>query len=148
MPEVVLQSWNPNPNIGNFLPQPNEDQANAGKRPSPKGPNNIAMALGTNSNKDMPPPQLVPDLGLNVKLSKLDKATILMRETRTEIGVLKDIKIMILKERLIKNIYPYLSADAIQKFNDIKAPYNPKLWSIRYILLYVISVLSIYDVMK
>lgn len=121
MPEVVLQSWNPNPNIGNFLPQPNEDQANAGKRPSPKGPNNIAMALGTNSNKDMPPPQLVPDLGLNVKLSKLDKATILMRETRTEIGVLKDIKIMIFKKRFSRKHILICSLTLSKNSKDIRA---------------------------
>lgn len=78
--------------MGNFLPQPNEDQANVGKRPSPYDPNNIVTISGTYSNTDMPPPQVVPNLGLNVKLSKLNKATKLIREIRTEIRVLKDIK--------------------------------------------------------
>lgn len=50
-----------------------------------------------------------------------------MREIRTEIGVLKDIKIMIIKERFIKNyilIYPpKLSKIPI----DIRAPCNHEL---------------------
>lgn len=52
---------------------------------------------------------LSPQVSLNqaqvVDVDEIEKAISLIKETRIEIGVLKEIKIMIFKKRFVKNIY-------------------------------------------
>lgn len=55
-----------------------------------------------------------------------------MRETRIEIGVLKDIKVVIFKERYVKKTYSHLSSDVVKKLYRYKNPQqfeNKELYS-------------------
>lgn len=61
------------------------------------------------------PPCLATPLREEVNTQEIEDAMKIMRETRTEITILRNIKIVIFKERYKKKIHTYLSPKSIQK---------------------------------
>ncbi|KAH0765497.1 hypothetical protein KY285_001368 [Solanum tuberosum] len=91
----------------------------------------VVPDIGT-SNPQVLPHHIIPPLsplaatrGENVDVREVEEAISLMRETRTKIGVLKEIKIIIFKERFEKKHILICPPHLLKSSIDIRAPRNP-----------------------
>ncbi|KAG5573040.1 hypothetical protein H5410_062806 [Solanum commersonii] len=68
------------------------------------------------------PPTLSPNLEENVNVREIEETIELMRETRTKIALLKDVKVMIFKERFIKKHTLICPPNLSKSSLDIRVP--------------------------
>lgn len=102
-----------------------EDQINVGESLVSPVPNNIVMTSQVIPQSLLSlPPQVVPNFDQNVNLEEIEDAIELLRETRVEIGVLKDIKVMIFTERYVKKHNPVCPLTLSKSSIDIRIPCN------------------------
>ncbi|KAM3381828.1 hypothetical protein P3S68_007401 [Capsicum galapagoense] len=75
----------------------------------------------------MPPPPTVSNLQENIDLQEVEDALELMRETRMEIHILKEIKVLVFKKRFVKKAIlicpPFLRKTSL----DIRIPSTPEI---------------------
>lgn len=102
------------------------EQENVGSNPAQVVPSSVALTSQVRFQLSTAPPHSLIRMNQEqaVDISEIDDAISLLRETKTEIGILKDIKIMIYKEKFTKKyilIYPLM---LLKSSIDIRPPSN------------------------
>lgn len=115
MPEMATPLWETQEAPTSFSTMMH---VNARESPPQVVPNINASASHVTLPPRTPPHRhLSPNLEEEVSLRELEEGVELMRETWTEIVVLKDIKVIVFKERLKKKTHTHLSTKSIKKLH-------------------------------
>lgn len=83
-------------------------------------PNNVASSFQVH-----PKPILTHPRPVNTSTQKIEEASEIMRETRTKIIVLKDIKVMVFNDKYTKKFILICPQNLINTSLDIWHPFNP-----------------------
>lgn len=95
--------------------------------------NNIAFSSQVHSNPILTHPRLV-----NTPTQEIEEALEIMRETRTKITILKDIKVMVFNDKFAKKFILICPQNLIKTFLDIRYPFNPQVGN--YVLVMNLTV--------
>lgn len=129
------QGWNvPDLNLSTQSPL-SQNQDFLGSSPTQVVPASIPT---TSQVRNISKTPLSPYLGrtqdLTVEVDEIEVAINMMREMRTKIGVLKELKIMIFKERFVKTHILICPSNLLKSSINIKTLSNPKVGSFVVVL--------------